>query len=300
MIFNQELSISIKFLFKFIVFFSFSIMFCSFFCYLFVHLHQQKTIVIMLLYILLLPLSLVVHEIGHVLMALLFRVRVSKFCIFFDPWFRLLDTGKRFKTRFCIGWIPLGAYVRFGSSDGDDSNRSVLPPDLHPLKRVMISISGALMNLLMTYICIFAWVGSHEYNEGELSIMQQIASTNYIVESEAKSTFSSISGYWMPQINNTRKPIEQSVKTVTAKKKATSNRWRTFLWGFACLNLFLAIFNMLPIPPLDGAQTLYNIYEFVLHRPVSRGFQIIAGAIGILLILGANVADFIRYVCNML
>ena len=178
----------------------------------------------MLLYFLLLPLSLMVHEIGHVLLALLFRVRVSKFCIFFDPWFRLLDTGKRFKTRFCIGWIPLGAYVRFGSSDGDDSNRSVLPPDLHPLKRVMISISGALMNLLIAYICIFAWVGSHEFKDSELSLGQQIASTNYIVESEAKSTLSSISGYWMPQGNNLSKPIEQSAKTVTAKKKVTSNR----------------------------------------------------------------------------
>lgn len=69
---------------------------------------------------------------------------------------RLLDTEKRFKKRFCIGWIPLGAYVRFGSSDGDDNNRSVLPPDLHPLKRVMISIAGALTNLLVAYICIFS------------------------------------------------------------------------------------------------------------------------------------------------
>ena len=57
---------------------------------------------------------------------------------------------------------------------------------------------------------------------------------------------------------------------------------------------------MLPIPPIDGAQTLYNLYEFVLHKPVSRGYQIIAGVIGFLLIIGANVADFISYVCNIL
>ena len=51
----------------------------------------------MLLYLFLLPLSLVVHEIGHTLMALVFKVRVGKFCIFFIPWFRLLDTGKKLK-----------------------------------------------------------------------------------------------------------------------------------------------------------------------------------------------------------
>ena len=53
------------------------------------------------------------------------------------------------------------------------------------------------MNLLIAYICIFAWVGSHEYKEGELNFGQQVASTNYIVGCEAKSTFSSISGYWI-------------------------------------------------------------------------------------------------------
>lgn len=195
MISNQELSISIKFYSNSLCFL-FSILFCSVFCVFCVHLHQQNYC-LMLLYLFLLPLSLVVHEIGHTLMALVFKVRVGKFCIFFIPWFRLLDTGKKLKTRFCIGWIPLGAYVRFGSPDGDDSNRSVLPSDLHPLKRVMISISGALMNLLIAYVCIFAWVGSHEYKEGELSFGQQVASTNYIVGCEAKSTFSSISGYWI-------------------------------------------------------------------------------------------------------
>ena len=38
----------------------------------------------MLLYLFLLPLSLVVHEIGHTLIALVFKVRVGKFCIFFN------------------------------------------------------------------------------------------------------------------------------------------------------------------------------------------------------------------------
>ena len=150
---NQELSISIKFYSNSLCFL-FSILFCSVFCVFCVHLHQQNYC-LMLLYLFLLPLSLVVHEFGHTLMALVFKVRVGKFCIFFIPWFRLLDT------------------------------------------RVMISISGALMNLLIAYICIFAWVGSHEYKEGELSFGQQVASTNYSVGCEAKSTFSSISGYWI-------------------------------------------------------------------------------------------------------
>jgi len=36
-----------------------------------------------------LSLLVVIHEGGHFLFARLFKVRVEKFCLFFDPWFTL-------------------------------------------------------------------------------------------------------------------------------------------------------------------------------------------------------------------
>ena len=36
-----------------------------------------------------LSLLVIVHEGGHFLFARLFKVRVEKFCLFFDPWFTL-------------------------------------------------------------------------------------------------------------------------------------------------------------------------------------------------------------------
>ena len=43
----------------------------------------------------------------------LFKVRVEKFYIFFDPWFSLFKfKPKNSDTEYGVGWVPLGGYVK--------------------------------------------------------------------------------------------------------------------------------------------------------------------------------------------
>ena len=42
-----------------------------------------------------LSLLVIIHEGGHFLFARLFKVRVEKFCLFFDPWFTLFKFNQR-------------------------------------------------------------------------------------------------------------------------------------------------------------------------------------------------------------
>ena len=62
---------------------------------------------------LILSLSILVflHELGHFLPARLFRTRVEKFYLFFNPWFSLFKR-KIGETEWGIGWLPLGGYVK--------------------------------------------------------------------------------------------------------------------------------------------------------------------------------------------
>ena len=53
------------------------------------------------------------HEMGHYLMARLFKIRVEKFYIFFDPWFSLFKFNHK-GTEYGLGWLPLGGYVKIG------------------------------------------------------------------------------------------------------------------------------------------------------------------------------------------
>ena len=58
-----------------------------------------------------LSILIVLHELGHFIPAKLFRTRVEKFYLFFDPWFSVLKK-KIGDTEYGIGWLPLGGYVK--------------------------------------------------------------------------------------------------------------------------------------------------------------------------------------------
>ena len=247
----------------------------------------------MIAYGLLFSVALIVHEIGHLLAALTFHVRVSKFCIFFDPWFRLIDTGKLFSIRLCVGWIPFGAYVRFLSAEESTDNHNNLYENLHPLKRVAISLSGVMMNLLMACLFIFAWVGNHADRIHSYSVAKHIAITHRIVNDEIGNVVESVSDYWMYKDQHSKSENE-NVRSVHHKSTPKMS-WNKFLLMFARVNLFLFLFNLLPLPPLDGAQTLYHIYEYVFHKPLNIAFQVIAGCVGFAAIIGSNIIELVKY-----
>src|SRR3954467_14669268 len=69
------------------------------------------------LVIAILVLLIVVHELGHFIVAKLMKVRVEEFGIFYPPRAFLLGTWG--KTEYTINWLPLGGFVRLY---GDDSN----------------------------------------------------------------------------------------------------------------------------------------------------------------------------------
>lgn len=110
---------------------------------------------------LLLSLSIlvVVHEFGHFLFAKLFKTRVEKFYLFFDPWFSLFKF-KKGDTEYGIGWLPLGGYVKIAgmideSMDKEQMKQPPKPDEFRSKKtgqRLLIMIGGVLFNLILAVI----------------------------------------------------------------------------------------------------------------------------------------------------
>lgn len=133
---------------------------------------------------LLLALSVLVfvHELGHYLAARLFKVKVSKFFLFFDTGGRALwrYKSKRLGTEFGIGWLPLGGYCKIdGMVDEQYLETGVRsapkPTDMRAKpawQRLIIMIGGILFNLIfaiLIYIGLSFAQGKYSLQSADVS-----------------------------------------------------------------------------------------------------------------------------------
>ena len=119
---------------------------------------------------LLLSLSILVifHEFGHFAFAKLFKTKVEKFYLFFDPWFSLFKY-KKGDTEYGIGWLPLGGYVKIAGMIDESMDKEQLKQPEQPWEfrakpawqRLLIMVGGVLVNFILAgliYIAIlFVW-----------------------------------------------------------------------------------------------------------------------------------------------
>ena len=145
-----------------------------------------------------LGLLVLLHEGGHFFFAKLFKVRVTKFYLFFNPKFHIVSTydtwvrrlfrlkpeqvptkvneeGKKEKeyvgTEYGIGWLPFGGYCAI-SGMIDETNQK-LSEETHPWEfrtkpawqRLLIMIGGVLVNFLLALfiysMVLFYWGDSY-------------------------------------------------------------------------------------------------------------------------------------------
>ncbi|WP_185863155.1 RIP metalloprotease RseP [Blattabacterium cuenoti] len=106
---------------------------------------------------------IVIHELGHFIMAQLFKVRVERFFLFFDPWFSILKK-KIGHTIYGIGWVPLGGYIKISGMMMDDKNISSKNKinnwefrSKSAIKRLLIISGGIIFNILLA-VLIFTFL----------------------------------------------------------------------------------------------------------------------------------------------
>jgi|TARA_B110000116_G_scaffold269339_1_gene285099 regulator of sigma E protease len=111
-----------------------------------------------------LSILVVLHELGHFIPAKLFKTRVEKFYLFFDPWFSLVKK-KIGDTEYGIGWLPLGGYVKISGmiDESMDKEQMQKPAESWEFRakptwqRLIIMLGGVTVNLLLG-IFIYAMV----------------------------------------------------------------------------------------------------------------------------------------------
>jgi regulator of sigma E protease len=103
---------------------------------------------------------IVLHELGHFVVAKLVGMRVERFSLFFPPliWRR---QGKG-ETEYAIGAIPLGGYVKISGMNPHE----VLPEEVQdrayyrqkPWKRIAVILAGPAVNIVIAFVLFAALI----------------------------------------------------------------------------------------------------------------------------------------------
>lgn len=115
-------------------------------------------------FILSLSLLIVLHELGHFIPAKIFKTKVEKFYLFFDPYFSIFKK-KIGGTEYGIGWLPLGGYVKIAGmiDESMDKEQMAKPPQPWEFRskpawqRLIIMIGGVAVNVILA-IVIYAGI----------------------------------------------------------------------------------------------------------------------------------------------
>ena len=118
--------------------------------------------------ILSLSILVVLHELGHFIPAKLFKTRVEKFYLFFDPWFSLFKF-KKGETEYGVGWLPLGGYVKIAGMIDESMDTEQMKEPAKPWEfrskpawqRLIIMVGGVVVNIILGVVIyagvLFTW-----------------------------------------------------------------------------------------------------------------------------------------------
>ena len=105
-----------------------------------------QSIVTIALFILILGVLVVIHELGHFFTARAFRVRVLEFGIGFPPRAKVMRS--KGETVYTLNWLPIGGFVKLEGEDGTDADDPRSFAAQRYLTKIVILVAGVAMNVL--------------------------------------------------------------------------------------------------------------------------------------------------------
>lgn len=94
----------------------------------------------------------VIHELGHFVVARRAGVRVHEFGVGFPPRAKVLATDKQ-GTIYTLNWLPIGGFVRLEGEEGESDDPHSFVRQRLPT-RLAILLAGVVMNIILAFVLL--------------------------------------------------------------------------------------------------------------------------------------------------
>ncbi len=215
---------------------------------------------------LLIGLAILIHEFGHLVAAWLMKIPVARFSVGIGP--KLWGT-RRGDTDYWLSAIPLGGYVLPAVEDNEEFLQ------IPVWKRLVFAIGGPLANILLSFGCLALYNCLQDGASLWAITVQPITQINAMI----LAMLSAIGGLFSGQGE-----LSGIVGIVAVGDQVVASGVLGGLKFLNALSISLAVFNMLPMPPLDGGKILMYSLEKIDRRLLRLHEHLTV--VGILLLLG--------------
>ena len=194
-------------------------------------------------------LVIVIHEYGHLLAAKWCGIPVARFSVGFGP---KLFGFTRGGTSYWLSAVPIGGYVL----PALDENASIRLP---LGKSIVFAVGGPIANVVAAYLCLIA-LGSLQLDLSALDAVS-FATTRLWLDLQVMVQAIAMLFAGVGEVSG--------IVGIVALGGQLGSTLAGLLAFSVAINLNLAIFNLLPLPPLDGGRIAFSLLEKI-YQPLSR------------------------------
>lgn len=232
------------------------------------------------------------HELGHWLVARCFGFKTTTFSIGFGPSAKLF---RFWQTDFRLGVIPLGGYVNIPELTDEESGKLALQeqglsPDTYVQhagwKKALVMLAGPGANVVFAYLLYVALLMTHKQLAPLDALVAAVATTSAatasVLHGLAMMLHLSPLDANLPAGATDLHSVVAIFQVINSAAGSSAILLGQYL---AYLSLNLAIFNLLPLPLLDGGQLFFLFLEKLAGRPLSAQWRANLALVSLIAIL---------------